>query len=129
MNIDQITIPASPDSPPEIRSWDDLNLKHELLRGIYAYGFEIPSEIQKKAILPIILKRDIIAQAQSGSGKTGTFSIGVLENIDLTQQKTQAIILAPTHELAKQIAGVIQSLGNMMINVDNTINSMRLVQR
>jgi len=119
MNIDQITIPASPDSPPEIRSWDDLNLKHELLRGIYAYGFEIPSEIQKKAILPIILKRDIIAQAQSGSGKTGTFSIGVLENIDLTQQKTQAIILAPTHELAKQIAGVIQSLGNMMINVDN----------
>jgi len=119
MNIDQITIPASPDSPPEIRSWDDLNLKHELLRGIYAYGFEIPSEIQKKAILPIILKRDIIAQAQSGSGKTGTFSIGILENIDLTLQKTQAIILAPTHELAKQIAGVIQSLGNMMINVDN----------
>jgi len=121
MNIDQITIPASPDSPPEIRSWDDLNLKHELLRGIYAYGFEIPSEIQKKAILPIILKRDIIAQAQSGSGKTGTFSIGVLENIDLTQQKTQAIILAPTHELAKQIAGVIQSLGNMMINVDKSL--------
>ena len=112
--IDQIKIPASPDTPPEIRSWDDLNLKHELLRGIYAYGFEIPSEIQKKAILPIILKRDVIAQAQSGSGKTGTFSIGVLENIDLTIRKTQAIILAPTHELAKQIAGVIQSLGNMI---------------
>ena len=114
----QIQIPASPDTPPEIRSWDDLNLKHELLRGIYAYGFEIPSEIQKKAILPIILKRDVIAQAQSGSGKTGTFSIGVLENIDLTQQKTQAILLAPTHELAKQIAGVIQSLGNMLVSTD-----------
>lgn len=113
-------IPASPDTPPpEIRSWDDLNLKHELLRGIYAYGFEIPSEIQKKAIHPIVLKRDIIAQAQSGSGKTGTFSIGVLQNIDLTLNKTQALILAPTHELAKQISGVIQSLGNM-IETDNT---------
>jgi len=118
LDQNQNQIPASPDTPPEIRSWDDLNLKHELLRGIYAYGFEIPSEIQKKAILPIVLKRDVIAQAQSGSGKTGTFSIGVLENIDLTQQKTQAIILAPTHELAKQIAGVIQSLGNMLVSTD-----------
>jgi len=114
MNEKENDIPASPNSPPEIRSWDDLNLKHELLRGIYAYGFEIPSEIQKKAILPIVLKRDVIAQAQSGSGKTGTFSIGVLENMDLTINKTQAVILAPTHELAKQISGVIQSLGNML---------------
>ena len=106
--------PPSPDTPPEIRSWDELNLKHELLRGIYAYGFEIPSEIQKKAILPIISKQDVIAQAQSGSGKTGTFSIGVLQNIDLSVNKTQALILAPTHELAKQISGVVQSLGNML---------------
>jgi translation initiation factor 4A len=106
--------PPSPDTPPEIRSWDDLNLKHELLRGIYAYGFEIPSEIQKKAILPIISKQDVIAQAQSGSGKTGTFSIGILENIDISVKKTQALILAPTHELAKQISGVVQSLGNML---------------
>lgn len=106
--------PPSPDTPPEIRSWDELNLKHELLRGIYAYGFEIPSEIQKKAILPIISKQDVIAQAQSGSGKTGTFSIGVLQNIDISINKTQALILAPTHELAKQISGVVQSLGNML---------------
>lgn len=113
---DPLTIPASPDTPPEIRSWDELNLKDELLRGIYAYGFEIPSEIQKKAILPIIFKKDVIAQAQSGSGKTGTFSIGVLQNIDLTQNKTQALILAPTHELAKQISGVIQNLGSMLVH-------------
>ena len=119
MNIEQSIInqiPNSPETPPEIRNWDDLNLKHELLRGIYAYGFEIPSEIQKKAILPIISKKDVIAQAQSGSGKTGTFSIGILQNIDLSQHKTQALILAPTHELAKQISGVIQSLGNMLIS-------------
>lgn len=81
-------IPASPETPPpEIRNWDDLNLKHELLRGIYAYGFEIPSEIQKKAIIPIVSKCDVIAQAQSGSGKTGTFTIGVLQNIDLSIRK------------------------------------------
>ena len=115
-------IPPSPDTPPEIRNWDDLNLKHELLRGIYAYGFEIPSEIQRKAILPIITKRDVIAQAQSGSGKTGTFSIGVLQNIDLTQNKTQVLILAPTHELAKQISGVVQSIGNMLTSEEFTTN-------
>ena len=85
-----------------INSWEDLSINPLLLRGIYAYGFEIPSEIQKKAILPIIFKKDVIAQAQSGSGKTGTFSIGVLQNIDLTQNKTQALILAQTHQLNKQ---------------------------
>lgn len=96
----------------EIRNWDDMDLKHELLRGIYAYGFEIPSEIQKKAILPITKGNDVIAQAQSGSGKTGSFSIGILQKIDISLKKTQALILAPTHELAKQIAVVIQSLGS-----------------
>lgn len=96
----------------EIRNWDDMDLKHELLRGIYAYGFEIPSEIQKKAILPIIKGKDVIAQAQSGSGKTGSFSIGILQKIDLSLKKTQALILAPTHELAKQIATVIEALGS-----------------
>jgi translation initiation factor 4A len=95
----------------EIRNWDDMDLKHELLRGIYAYGFEIPSEIQKKAIIPITKGNDVIAQAQSGSGKTGSFSIGILQRIDLSLNKTQALILAPTHELAKQIAVVIESLG------------------
>ena len=96
----------------EIRNWDDMDLKHELLRGIYAYGFEIPSEIQKKAILPITAGKDVIAQAQSGSGKTGSFSIGILQRIDISLNKTQALILAPTHELAKQIAIVIQALGS-----------------
>ena len=97
---------------PEIRNWDDMDLKHELLRGIFAYGFEIPSEIQKKAILPITKGNDVIAQAQSGSGKTGSFSIGILQRIDLSLNKTQALILAPTHELAKQIATVIEALGS-----------------
>ena len=97
-----------------ITTWDQFNLKDDLLRGIYAYGFETPSEIQQKAILPIITSRDLIAQAQSGSGKTGTFSIGTLQSIDVSKNTIQAMIIVPTHELAKQIYGVITSLGSFM---------------
>jgi translation initiation factor 4A len=97
-----------------MNTWEDYNLKTDLLRGIFNYGFENPSEIQKRAIQPIILEQDLIAQAQSGSGKTGTFSIGTLQRIDVDDKKTQAIIIAPTHELAKQISSVITALGSSM---------------
>merc|ERR1712088_143987 len=80
-----------------------MNLKEELLRGIYAYGFEKPSAIQKRAIVPCIKGMDVIAQAQSGTGKTATFSIAILEKIDTALRETQALILAPTRELAQQI--------------------------
>ena len=60
-------------------NFDDMNLREELLRGIYAYGFEKPSAIQQRAIKPIIKGRDVIAQAQSGTGKTATFSISILQ--------------------------------------------------
>ena len=93
-----------------IKIWDDLNLKEELLRGIYAYGFEQPSEIQKKAIYPIINKKDVIAQAQSGTGKTGTFSISTLQNIIVEEETTQAVILTTTRELAIQSHSVITGL-------------------
>ena len=97
-----------------INKWDEYDLKVELLRGIYSYGFETPSLIQKTAILPIIEKRDVIAQAPSGTGKTGAFTISCLERIDIENNTTQALILAPTHELVKQISSVISSLGDMM---------------
>jgi translation initiation factor 4A len=97
--------------------WDDMNLKEDLLRGIYAYGFEIPSDIQKKAIYPIIQGNDVIGQAQSGSGKTGTFSISTLQLIDPTINETQALILSPTHELVKQTNGVISSIGQYINNL------------
>jgi len=100
-----------------IQTWEEFDIKPELLRGIYAYGFENPSEIQKKAISPIIAGRDIFAQAQSGSGKTGTFSIGTLQNINTNIKATQAIILAPTHELAKQITNVISTIGTFLPNL------------
>ena len=97
-----------------VDSFEDLNLKEDLLRGIFAYGFEKPSAIQKRAILPAIEGHDVIAQAQSGTGKTGTFCISVLQNIDTSIKQTQAIILAPTRELAIQIHKVIVALGDYM---------------
>ena len=97
-----------------VKNWDDIDLKDEVLRGIYAYGFENPSDIQKKAIIPMIQRKDLIAQAQSGSGKTGTFVISTLQLIDVTKPQTQALILAPTHELAKQIAQVLESIGKSL---------------
>ena len=77
-----------------VESFDELNLKKDLLRGIYGYGFEKPSNIQQKAILPIIRGRDTIAQAQSGTGKTATFAIGCLEIIDTNVNEVQALVLA-----------------------------------
>ena len=100
-----------------IKNWDDLNLKDNLLRGIYAYGFEKPSEIQKKAILPIINKNDLIAQAQSGTGKTGTFTIASLQSINENEDSTQIIILSTTRELAIQTHKVIESISTFMENI------------
>ena len=94
-----------------VERWDDLNIPEALLRGIYSYGFENPSEIQKKSIPVLLSKRDVIAQAQSGMGKTGAFTIGTLGLIDLAKPKVQALLLAPTHELAKQTANVVNALG------------------
>lgn len=100
--------------PTEINSWDDLNCDMGLLRGIYAYGFEQPSSIQKKAIPSMLENRDIIAQAQSGTGKTGAFTIGTLGQIDINCKAIQGIILSPTRELSKQIFDVLTNIGKMM---------------
>uniref|UniRef100_A0A6C0ICV0 RNA helicase n=1 Tax=viral metagenome TaxID=1070528 RepID=A0A6C0ICV0_9ZZZZ len=102
------------DSSYEIQSWDDLNLNPKILRGIFAYGFEKPSPIQQKAIKPLIMGKDIIAQAQSGTGKTATFTIGALANVDVTNNTTQVLVLSPTRELTTQTAKVFTSLGDMM---------------
>lgn len=98
----------------EIARWDDLPISMEILRGIFNYGFDEPSSIQKKAILPIMEGRDVIAQAQSGTGKTGAFTVAALNAIDLTKKEVQAIILAPTHELVNQIQKVVEGISPFM---------------
>lgn len=95
-------------------NFDDMELREELLRGIYAYGFEKPSAIQQRAIVPCLRNRDVIAQAQSGTGKTATFAISILQQIDISNKKTQALVLAPTRELAQQIQKVVIALGDYM---------------
>lgn len=89
-----------------VDNFDEMKLKEKLLRGIYAYGFERPSAIQQRAILPCIMGHDVIAQAQSGTGKTATFAISLLQQIDIEQNDCQALVLAPTRELAQQIQKV-----------------------
>merc|ERR1711964_875614 len=90
----------------------DMELDENILRGIYSYGFERPSAIQPRAIRPLMLGRDTIGQAQSGTGKTAAFGIGALQRIDYKNKNCQALILAPTRELAIQIQKVCLSLGD-----------------
>ena len=87
----------------DIETFDDLEISEDLLRGIYGFGFEVPSAIKKKAIRPIIAGKDIIAQAQSGTGKTASFLIGSMSRVDKTNPNVQVIIICPNRELANQI--------------------------
>jgi len=98
----------------EVDNFDDMGLNDLLLRGIYGIGFESPSIIQKKAIVPTTTGRDIIAQAQSGTGKTATFTIGTLQRVNFDKASPQVLILAPTRELAEQINTVVSSIGDYL---------------
>lgn len=110
-----------------VESFADLNLKSDLLRGIYGYGFDKPSTIQSKAIAPIIKGKDVIAQAQSGSGKTGTFVIGTLQLIDTSLLEVQTLVLAPTRELAQQIYNVYNFIGEFLkVKVLNLIGGTQV---
>jgi len=97
-----------------VPTFDNMGLKQDLIRGIYAYGFEKPSAIQQRAIRPIVIGRDVIAQAQSGTGKTATFAIAVLQALDINVRETQVLSLSPTRELALQIQKVVLAIGDYL---------------
>jgi translation initiation factor 4A len=105
-------VPAAAAEVRSYKSFDDMGLSDEILRGIYAYGFEKPSAIQEKAIVPMTLGRDILAQAQSGTGKTGTFVIGGTGRIDAARNEVQMVVISPTRELAEQTASVARGIGH-----------------
>ena len=94
-----------------VASFDDMGLEEALLRGIYSFGFERPSAIQQRAIVPLAGGGDMVAQAQSGTGKTGAFVIGTLQRIDFAERCCQAILLSPTRELAAQTEFVVSHMG------------------
>ena len=99
-------------------SFDDLGLSENLLRGIYAYGWDTPSHVQQVGINPVIKGNNSIIQAQSGTGKTGTFSIATLQKVDPRIKSCQIIILSPTREIADQTLNVITKLSHYMKNVN-----------
>jgi translation initiation factor 4A len=95
-------------------TFDEMNLSDTLTRGIYTYGFEQPSKIQQLAIVPMSKHTDIMAQAQSGTGKTGAFTIGSLSLVDTNLEAPQVLVLCPTRELSQQTERVARSLGSYM---------------
>jgi translation initiation factor 4A len=104
----------SPDEVKAYASFEEMALPDNLLRGVYGYGYERPSAIQQKAIMPIKEGRDVLAQAQSGTGKTGAFVIGSLCNFDPSIPKPQILVLVHTHELADQHAKTARALGSFL---------------
>ena len=108
--IAESTAPEFPLCP----KFDDMNLPENLLRGVYANGFEKPSPIQSAAIMPIAAGRDVLGQAQSGTGKTGAFGIGSLARLDPSLKKVQLLVMAHTHELSNQIAQQLVALSTYM---------------
>ena len=96
------------------RNFDNMGLKGELLKGVYCHGFNKPSNIQQRAIIPLYQGHDLIAQSQSGTGKTGAFSIGLLNRINDKNLNLQGLILSPTRELVQQTYYVLNSISSNM---------------
>jgi ATP-dependent RNA helicase len=95
-----------------VPSFDNLGLSEAVLKGVYAYGFERPSAVQQRAVLPILKGRDVIVQSQSGTGKTCVFSLGALSAVNGREREPQVLILSPTRELAEQSQKVCLALGD-----------------
>ncbi len=95
-------------------TFDEMGLSDPLTRGIYNYGFELPSKIQQLAIVPMSQQNDILAQSQSGTGKTGAFTIGALSAVDPNLKAPQVLVMCPTRELSQQTERVAQAIGSYM---------------
>src|SRR5690606_571216 len=86
----------------------DLGLPQPLLQALPAVGYEAPSPIQAATIPPLLAGRDVLGQAQTGTGKTAAFALPAMARLDPTARKPQVLVLAPTRELAIQVAEAFQ---------------------
>lgn len=102
-------------------SFADLNLSETLLSTLSAINFLTPSPIQAQTIPHLLEGKDLIGQAQTGTGKTAAFALPIIEKIDITSKKTQALVLAPTRELAIQVAEQIKILSGSIKEIKVTI--------
>ncbi|KAF9962355.1 RNA helicase required for poly(A+) mRNA export [Mortierella alpina] len=124
-SIEEVEVQQTDQNSPlhSVKSFEDLNMNANLLKGIYNAKFAKPSKIQEHA-LPLLLRdppEHLIAQAESGTGKTASFSLAVLTRLNRDDPSAQALILAPTRELAKQIVGVIKELAKFTTATITTI--------
>ena len=113
-SIEMTDITSSIDEVKPYETFDEMGLTDQLSRGIYTYGFEQPSKIQQLAIVPMSNRKDILAQSQSGTGKTGAFTIGSLSVVDPNIKAPQVLVICPTRELSQQTERVAQAIGSYM---------------
>lgn len=105
------------ESNATVDSFQELGISVEILKGLGAMGFEKPSPIQAQGIPPVLEGRDVIGQAQTGTGKTAAFGIPVLERIDTSINAIQALILCPTRELAVQVSEELKKISQFLSQV------------
>jgi ATP-dependent RNA helicase DeaD len=109
--------PETPSEAPETPGFEELGITGPVLAAVKALGYETPSAIQRETIPLLLGGRDVLGTAQTGTGKTAAFALPILENLDLQQQKPQALVLAPTRELALQVAEAFESYAAQMPGV------------
>ncbi len=100
---------TAPKDPATSVTFEDLNLSPEILKAIQNEGYEQPSPIQAESIPALLSGRDVLGQAQTGTGKTAAFALPALSNLDLNAKHVQVLVLTPTRELAIQVAEAFQS--------------------
>ena len=94
---------------PAITAFSELELSPEVFKALEKTGYERPSPIQAKTIPLLLAGKDVIGQAQTGTGKTAAFALPLLSKLDLKQKTPQVLVLAPTRELAIQVAEAFQT--------------------
>ena len=104
---------TSEKTAPEL-TFEDLNLTQSVLKALKTVGYETPTKIQAMTIPPLMEGKDLVGQAQTGTGKTAAFALPILSRINVNAKNPQAIILAPTRELAIQVAEAFQTYASGM---------------
>lgn len=107
----------TPETTPTVRHFNELKLSEALLSSLHDAGFEQMTDVQAFSLPKILRGEDVVVQAETGSGKTVAFALGVLSKLDTNSFAPQALVLCPTRELAEQVAEAIRALAKAMGNV------------
>ncbi|MGG7462928.1 MULTISPECIES: DEAD/DEAH box helicase [unclassified Plantibacter] len=111
------TVPTEADTAPVTQTFTELGLDDAVLKALKDVGYETPSAIQAATIPPLLAGRDVVGLAQTGTGKTAAFALPILSRLDLSQKTPQALVLAPTRELALQVCEAFEKYAAHLRNV------------